>query len=155
MRLRCGVSCAPERRRTNEDGSEGGQGVSPPPAKTAEETLKALGSNPAAGLADADARFAKEGPNEVPEKRRHPILRLAKKFWGISAWMIELIAVLSFFLHKRADMRIALGLLVANALLSFFQEQRASAAVAPIPSRSTNRRNRRIFSVDTPNAFAM
>jgi plasma-membrane proton-efflux P-type ATPase len=106
----------------------------PAPAKTAEETLKTLGSSGTAGLAkaEADARLAKEGPNEVPEKRSHPILRLARKFWGISAWMIELIAVLSFFLHKRADTWIALGLLVANALLSFFQEQRASVAVAAL-----------------------
>jgi plasma-membrane proton-efflux P-type ATPase len=106
----------------------------PAPTKTAEETLKALGSSRTAGLAKAEAaaRLAKEGPNEVPEKKTHPILRLARKFWGISAWMIELIAVLSFFLHKRADTWIALGLLVANALLSFFQEQRASAAVAAL-----------------------
>jgi H+-transporting ATPase len=82
--------------------------------------------------AEADRRLATQGPNEVPERRSHPIVRLAKKFWGLSAWMIELIAVLSFFLHKRADMTIALGLLVANALLSFFQEQRASAAVAEL-----------------------
>ena len=83
----------------------------PEPIETAEATLKALGSNPTTGLAkaDADARFAKQGPNEVPEKRSHPVLRLAKKFWGLSAWMIELIAVLSFFLHKRADVAIALG----------------------------------------------
>ena len=79
--------------------------------------------------AEASTRLAKDGPNEVPEKRSHPVLRFAKKFWGISAWLIELIAVLSFFLHKRADMWIAVGLLVVNAILSFFQEQRASAAV--------------------------
>jgi H+-transporting ATPase len=105
--------------------------VSPALPKTADETLKDLGSSRDSGLtkADAAARFAKQGPNEVPEKRSHPILRFAKKFWGLSAWMIELIAVLSFFLHKRADFVIALSLLVANAILSFFQEQRASAAV--------------------------
>ncbi len=85
--------------------------------------------------AEADVRLAKDGPNEIPEKARHPLLRFAKKFWGLSAWMIELIALLSFILHKRADMWIALSLLVANALLSFVQENRASAAVEALRSK--------------------
>jgi plasma-membrane proton-efflux P-type ATPase len=111
--------------------------VPPAPAKTAAETLKALGSSRDTGLAkaDADTRLAKQGPNEVPEKPNHPILRLAKKFWGLSAWMIELIAVLSFFLHKRADVWVAVSLLVGNAILGFFQEQRASAAVKALRSK--------------------
>ena len=111
--------------------------VPPVPAKTAAEALKTLGSTEAAGLskADADARLAKQGPNEVPEKRNHPILRFAKKFWGLSAWMIELIALLSFFLHKRADVWVALSLLIGNAILGFFQEQRASTAVKALHSK--------------------
>jgi H+-transporting ATPase len=111
----------------------------PPPeaAKTVKESLEDLRSSRDAGLStvDARARLAKDGPNEVPQKRRHPLLRLAKKFWGISAWMIELIALLSFLLHKRADTWVALSLLVGNALLSFFQEQRASTAVRALQSR--------------------
>ena len=114
--------------------------VAPVPAVTArtgEEALQSLSSSRDVGLtqADAGARLAKEGPNEVPEKHAHPLVRLAKKFWGLSAWMIELIALLSFFLHKRADTWVALGLLVGNALLSFFQEQRASAAVKALRTK--------------------
>ena len=88
----------------------------------------------AAGLstAEAEARLQRDGANEVPERRTHPLLRLAKKFWGLSAWMIELIALISFILHKRADLIVALALLVVNALLSFLQEQHASAAVATL-----------------------
>lgn len=44
-------------------------------------------------IAEAQARLQRDGANEVPEKRSHPLLRLAKKFWGLSAWMIELIAL--------------------------------------------------------------
>lgn len=49
--------------------------------------------------------------------------------------MIELIAILSFILNKRADFIVALALLIVNAVLSFLQEQRASAAVAALRSR--------------------
>jgi plasma-membrane proton-efflux P-type ATPase len=103
----------------------------------AKDILVSLASNAAAGLgvSDASARLAAQGPNEVPEKRSHPILRFARKFWGLSAWMIELIAVLSLVLHKRADLWVAVSLLVANAILSFFQEQRASAAVTALRKR--------------------
>ncbi len=103
-------------------------------APTARATLASLGSSAEAGLgtAEAAARLRRDGPNDVPERRRHPFIRLAKKFWGLSAWMIEAIAALSWFLHKSADLYVALGLLVANALLSTLHEQRASAAVAAL-----------------------
>jgi H+-transporting ATPase len=113
------------------------QGAAPAPASKAATTLTTLASNRDTGLSTVEAglRLAKDGPNEVPEKPRHPALRFARKFWGLSAWMIELIAALSFFLHKSPDAWIALSLLVANALLGFFQEQRASAAVTALRSK--------------------
>ncbi len=85
--------------------------------------------------AEAKARLARDGANEVLERRGHPLARFAAKFWGLSAWMLELIAALSFLLHKVADLWVALGLLLLNAVLSFAQEQRASSAVAALRSR--------------------
>jgi plasma-membrane proton-efflux P-type ATPase len=82
--------------------------------------------------AEAKSRLERDGPNDVPEKKSHPLLSLARKFWGLSAWMLELIAALSFVLGKTADFWIAVALLVVNAALSFLQEQRASAAVAAL-----------------------
>jgi plasma-membrane proton-efflux P-type ATPase len=113
---------------------EKAKGGSPAPATSAKEALETLGSNRESGLAKADAaaRLKKQGPNDVPEKQTHFVLLFAKKFWGLSAWMIELIALLSFVLHKRADGWVAVSLLVANAILGFFQEQRASAAVTAL-----------------------
>jgi H+-transporting ATPase len=97
-------------------------------------TLRDLGSSLERGLpsATATARLAAEGANDVPEEKSHPLLRFARKFWGLSAWMIELIALLSFILHKEADLAVALALLVVNAILSFLEEQKASAAVAAL-----------------------
>jgi plasma-membrane proton-efflux P-type ATPase len=109
----------------------------PTPEKTAAAALKDLGSNRDFGLSKAEAaiRVARDGPNDVPEEEGHLALQLAKKFWGLSAWLIELIALLSFFLHKRADAWVALSLLVGNAVLGFFQEQRASVALKALRSK--------------------
>ncbi len=94
-------------------------------------TLAALSSSREKGLtsAEAAARLAREGANEVPERKSHPVIGFLRKFWGLSAWMLELIVVLSFVLGKTADFWIALSLLLVNAALSFLQEQRASSAV--------------------------
>ena len=81
---------------------------------------------------EAKSRLEHDGPNEVPKKKTHPFLGLIRKFWGLSAWMLELIAILSFVLGKTADFWIAIALLVVNAALSFFQEQHASSAVAAL-----------------------
>lgn len=96
--------------------------------------MLALGTNDETGLTarEASNRLDQHGFNEVPEEKRHPLLHFLKKFWGLSAWMIELIALLSFILHKQADLLVAVLLLVVNAILSFLQEQRASAAVAAL-----------------------
>lgn len=108
-----------------------------PLAARAAEALRSLGSNLQSGLASAEARsrLARDGANEVPEKLAHPFASFASKFWGLSSWMIELIAILSFVLHKYADLAVALGLLLVNAVLSFLQEQRASTAVAALRRR--------------------
>lgn len=106
-------------------------GLPPGPSKKADETLRELASNASQGLSQPEAaiRLARDGANDVPEQSSHPLIQFARKFWGLSAWMIEMIVVLSLILHKYTDLWVALSLLVVNAVLSFAQEQRASAAV--------------------------
>ena len=99
--------------------------------------LAALHSARETGLTESEAaaRLARDGANEVPETPGHPVLGFFRKFWGLSAWMLELIAALSLVLHKLIDFWIALALLAVNAILSFLQEQRASSAVSALRRR--------------------
>ncbi|GMV03199.1 MAG: HAD-IC family P-type ATPase [Gammaproteobacteria bacterium] len=85
--------------------------------------------------AEAGARRARDGPNEVAAPPVHPLRRFASRFWGLSAWMLELICLLSLALGKWADFWVAAALLVVNAVLGFVQEQRASAAIDALRSR--------------------
>lgn len=38
---------------------------------------------------EAKRRLSEYGYNEVPEKKTHFLVRLAKCFWGIVPWMLE------------------------------------------------------------------
>ena len=49
--------------------------------------------------------------------------------------MIDVIAAVALSLHKHADVWVALSLLVANEILGFGPEQRASAAVTALRSK--------------------
>ena len=105
----------------------------PPDIATASvpDTLAALRVNPETGLAtvEVDVRRKENGYNEVAEKKRHPLLKFLEKFWGISAWMLELIMVLSAVLKNYSDLAVVSALLVINAVLGFLQEQRAAGFV--------------------------
>ena len=76
----------------------------PPDIATASvpDTLAALHVNPDTGLthAEVDIRRKEHGYNEVAETKGHPVLAFLRKFWGISAWMLELIMILSAVLGK-------------------------------------------------------
>ncbi|MCX6569896.1 MAG: plasma-membrane proton-efflux P-type ATPase [Candidatus Aminicenantes bacterium] len=99
--------------------------------KTMADLIASLGTDLRSGLTSASAadRLMRFGPNEVPEKKTHPFLLVAKKFWGLTAWMLELIIVLSFILRKYPDAGIVAALLVMNAVISVLEEKKAAGAV--------------------------
>jgi H+-transporting ATPase len=101
------------------------------------DTLAALHVNPETGLTPDDvAALRKEhGFNEVAEQKKHPVITFLRKFWGLSAWMLELIMVLSVVLHKYSDVVIVGALLIINAVLSFAQEHRAAGVVEMLRRR--------------------
>ena len=101
------------------------------------DTLTALRVNPEAGLSRDEARdrLREHGFNEVAEQRGHPLLKFLGKFWGVSAWMLELIMILSAALRKYSDLAVVSALLVVNAVLSFAQEHRAAGVVETLRRR--------------------
>ena len=116
------------------------RGIAQPPdiaSATVPNTLAALKVNPDAGLANADVELRRKvnGYNEVAETKGHPVVDFLRKFWGISAWMLELIIVLSALLKKFSDLIVVSALLVVNALLGFLQERRAAGVVETLRKR--------------------
>ena len=101
------------------------------------DTLATLHVNPDTGLtrAEVDVRRKEHGYNEVAEKKGHPVLMFLGKFWGLSAWMLELIMVLSAVLGKFSDLVVVGALLVVNAVSSFMQEHRAAGVVETLRRR--------------------
>src|SRR5512141_32360 len=106
-------------------------------AASVPDTLAALKVQPDAGLAPAEveARRKEHGYNEVAVQKEHPVRIFLGKFWGMSAWMLEVIMLLSAFLHKYSDLAVVSALLVINAVLSFVQERRAAGVVETLRRR--------------------
>jgi len=106
-------------------------------AATVTDALAALQVNPDTGLtrAEVDSRRQAHGYNEVVEQKGHPVLMFLGKFWGVSAWMLEMIMVLSAILGKYSDLVVVSALLVVNAVLSFMQERRAAGVVETLRQR--------------------
>jgi H+-transporting ATPase len=101
------------------------------------DTLATLQVNPETGLARAevDVRRKQHGYNEVAVQKGHPVRKFLAKFWGLSAWMLELIMILSLVLRKYSDLAVVSGLLIINAVLSFAQERRAAGVVETLRQR--------------------
>ena len=75
--------------------------------------------------AEVQARLAEYGYNELPEKKANPLLKFLSAFWGPIPWMIEAAVVLSALVGHWADFGIILSLLVANAVIGFWEEFQA------------------------------
>jgi H+-transporting ATPase len=123
IKAKSAIAVAPSDLRT--------MNVSAMPNASVSDTLASLHVNPNKGLTreEVNARRKEHGYNEVAEHKEHPIRKFLGKFWGLSAWMLELIMILSVALRKYSDLVVVGALLVVNAVLSFMQEQRAAGVV--------------------------
>ena len=97
------------------------------------EVEKKLGSSPD-GLTQAEAqkRLTQYGPNEIAEKKTNEILKFLSYFWGPIPWMIEAAVILSAAARHWPDFGIILLLLLANAMVGFWEEHQAGNAIAAL-----------------------
>jgi H+-transporting ATPase len=71
----------------------------------------------------------------MPDTSLHPLRMAVEKFWAPVPWMLEAAIVLELALGKYVEAGIIAGLLVFNAALGLFQENRAQATLAALKSR--------------------
>ena len=97
------------------------------------EVEKRLASSPD-GLtqAEAEKRLAQYGSNEIPEKKTNEFLKFLSYFWGPIPWMIEAAVILSAVARHWPDFAIILALLLANAVVGFWEEHQAGNAIAAL-----------------------
>ncbi len=102
-----------------------------------DDVLKMLKSDAITGLSNEEAksRLSEYGSNEIAERKANPAIRLAKKFSGLTAWMLELTIIFSFLLHRYFDAYVIGSLLIVNAIVAFVQEQKAFSAVEMLRER--------------------
>jgi H+-transporting ATPase len=100
------------------------------------EVEKKLGSSPD-GLTQAEAtkRLTRYGPNELEEKKTNLILKFLSYFWGPIPWMIEIAVILSAVARHWPDFFIILVLLLANAVVGFWEEKQAGDAIAALKAK--------------------
>jgi len=98
--------------------------------KSVGELFSELNSSEA-GLAGGEVtkRLDEYGPNEIIEKKAHPLIKFLKNFWSPIPWMIEIAAIISAIIKHWEDFFIILSLLLLNAIVSFWQEHKADNAI--------------------------
>ena len=100
------------------------------------EVEKKLESTPD-GLTQSEAqkRLAQYGPNEIEEKRTNLLLKFLGYFWGPIPWMIEAAVILSAVARHWPDFFIILLLLMANAIVGFWEEHQAGNAIEALKAK--------------------
>ncbi|HZW56687.1 MAG TPA: plasma-membrane proton-efflux P-type ATPase [Nitrososphaerales archaeon] len=101
------------------------------------ELLQRLSTNEREGLSSSEAtkRLQQYGPNEIQEKKQSRIVAFLRYFWGPIPWMIEAAAFISAVIYHWEDLGIISLLLAVNAVVGFWQENKASNAIELLKQR--------------------
>jgi H+-transporting ATPase len=89
------------------------------------------------GLSSPEAarRLQENGPNEILEKKRSRIMAFLHYFWGPIPGMIEAAAVISGVIQHWDDFTIIVLLLAVNAVVGFWEENKASNEIDLLKKR--------------------
>ncbi|MFA8301367.1 MAG: plasma-membrane proton-efflux P-type ATPase [Hyphomicrobiales bacterium] len=103
-------------------------------AMSEQKLIELLKADKKSGLSsdEAKSRISSYGKNEIIEKHVPTILKFLKNFWGPIPWMIEVAAVLSAVIGHWPDFIVIVVLLFLNALIDFFQSEKAGKAMAAL-----------------------
>jgi Mg2+-importing ATPase len=111
-------------------------GVVPYWSQEAGALAASLGSGPGLTTACAAALLSTVGPNSVDETSQLSALKLlSRQFESPLVLILIFAAAVSLYLQQWIDAGIILAIVLGSALLSFFQEYRASHAVAELKAR--------------------
>ncbi|QDT98859.1 Calcium-transporting ATPase 1 [Gimesia aquarii] len=102
---------------------------------------------------EAQTRIGQYGRNELNDKEVSDLQKFLRFFWGPIAWMIEAAALLSLLMEHWADLTIIMVLLLYNAVSGFWQERKASNALAALKAglapKATVLRDGHFSSIDS------
>ncbi len=89
------------------------------------------------GLTQAEAkkRLIQYGSNEIEENKINFFLKFLTYFWGPIPWMIEAAVILSAVARHWPDFFIILILLIANAVVGFYEEHEAGNAIEALKAK--------------------
>jgi H+-transporting ATPase len=100
------------------------------------ELIQRLSTDPQGlGSVEAARRLGRWGPNALPRRSVPPWRLLLGHLWSPIAWMIELAALLSALLRDWSDLALILLLLVANAVVGFWEEYKAGNEIAALQAQ--------------------
>jgi H+-transporting ATPase len=87
-----------------------------------------------AGLSSAEAaqRLTQYGPNTIADRTESKWHKLAAYFWGPLPFLIEAAAIISALRRDWADFAVVTGLLIYNAVVGFWQDNKAANALAAL-----------------------
>lgn len=109
--------------------------AAPPPAAPAR--LKRDDTEAGLTETEAERRLRDGGYNEIPDDSPSTAQRFLGNFWGPIPWMLEAASLLALLLGAWGTLLIILGNLGLNAIVAFWEEQRAYRAITALRERLT------------------